>query len=128
MDGRVHYELLAKSQGFGEGVDRLLRGMQSHVIALMCAEKEPMDCHRTILVARELVARGVTVRHILGSGEAEDHNGLLERLRTKHRLPEQDLFRSLEDINNEAYERQGTRIAYIEATDENTTDKEDGWA
>ena len=37
-------------------------------VALMCAEKEPLACHRTVLVGRHLAARGVAVAHILADG------------------------------------------------------------
>jgi uncharacterized protein (DUF488 family) len=44
---------------------------------IMCAEEDPARCHRRLLVGRTLVARGVEVRHIRGSGalEAEERGG-----------------------------------------------------
>ena len=56
-----------------EGLARVVSGAASYRIALMCAEKEPLDCHRTLLVAPELVTIGVDVVHILASGELEAH-------------------------------------------------------
>jgi len=38
----------------------------------MCAEAVPWRCHRQ-LIADALVARGIAVCHILGAGEARDH-------------------------------------------------------
>jgi uncharacterized protein (DUF488 family) len=78
----------------------------------MCAEKEPLDCHRTILVARELTVRGIEVRHILEDGALESHYDTVARLREKLRLPECDLFRSPEEVIEDAYRMQGERIAY----------------
>ena len=40
--------------------------------AVMCAEAEPTGCHRQLL-ADALVARGLTVRHLIAPGEARDH-------------------------------------------------------
>src|SRR6516165_7324682 len=40
---------------------------------LMCSERDPLDCHRCLLVGRALAARGVTIGHILHEGEIELH-------------------------------------------------------
>ena len=111
-EGKVQYDRLARTELFREGLDRLSEGMETHRLALMCAEKEPLECHRTILVARQLALRGVTVQHILEDGSLEAHQDALARLREKLKLPECDLFRTPEDIIEEAYRLQGERIAY----------------
>ena len=49
-------------------------------VALMCAEKDPIECHRTLLVARSLVASGCVVKHILADGEFENHEAAVERI------------------------------------------------
>ena len=46
----------------------------------MCAEREPLDCHRCLLVARALAARGFTVGHILYDGSVEPHAATERRL------------------------------------------------
>ena len=112
--GKVSYARLAATELFQHGLDRLQSGMREHRIAMMCAEKEPLECHRTILVARQLVNRSVSVRHILGDGSVEPHDELVARLRRSLDLPEHDMFRSDDELTNEAYERQGQRIAYVE--------------
>ena len=64
-DGKVKYQKLAETDLFKRGLKRVLRGLKENFrIALMCAEKEPLECHRTILVARYLVALGINVWHI----------------------------------------------------------------
>ena len=60
-DGKVSYHKLAQTDLFRRGLERLLTGMREHRIAIMCAEREPLDCHRTILVSRELVRAGVAI-------------------------------------------------------------------
>ena len=62
--GRVQYNR-ARTELFQGGLDRVQAGMKNYRLALMCAEKEPLGCHRTILVSRHLSARGVHVTHIL---------------------------------------------------------------
>lgn len=77
----------------------------------MCAEKEPLDCHRTILVARHLEKDGIEVRHILEDGSVELHRESIDRLKRQLKLSE-DMFKSKIDVEKEAYDTQGTRIAY----------------
>ncbi|MBK8482301.1 MAG: DUF488 family protein [Proteobacteria bacterium] len=112
--GRVQYARLAKTELFQQGLDRLIRGASEHRIAIMCAEKEPLECHRTILVARALVARGVEVDHILASGQVESHGDAMVRLLRVVGIPREDLFRSEDELIEEALARQEERIAYVD--------------
>ena len=78
--GRVRYERIARTSNFRAGVARVVGGAAEHRIALMCAEKEPLDCHRTHLVAQALDAEEVEVVHILADGELESHARTMDRL------------------------------------------------
>ena len=112
-NGKVKYDRLAATELFRYGLKRVLRGMRDGFrIALMCAEKEPLECHRTILVARHLVAQGVTVEHILADGSLENHDAALSRLARMINLREPDLVHSREQLIADAYRKQGERIAY----------------
>ena len=115
VDGRVQYDRLARRAEFREGIERVKRGSRDHRIALMCAEKEPLDCHRTILVSRALEADGVPVTHILADGATEPHAATMDRLIDVAGLQRNDLFRSPEEIRAEALRIQEERIAYVEA-------------
>ncbi|MGE0253862.1 MAG: DUF488 family protein [Alphaproteobacteria bacterium] len=79
-NGRVDYDLLAGSPAFQADLDRVEKGAGAHRVALMCAEREPLDCHRTVLVARHLAARGLTVTHLLADGRRETHAETERRL------------------------------------------------
>jgi hypothetical protein len=79
----------------------------------MCAENEPLECHRGILISRLLVAQGTQVLHIHGDGHLEAHRDAELRLLRLMSLHEPDLFRTQEQILAEAYERQEARIAYV---------------
>lgn len=114
VDGKVQYDLLARTALFQEGLDRVEQGSAKHRIALMCAEKEPLACHRTILICRHLVSRGLGVQHILENGGLENHETSMTRLLSELGIAEHDLFRSREDIVREAYARRGEQIAYVE--------------
>ena len=112
-NGKVQYDRLAETELFKYGLKRVLRGMRDDFrIVLMCAEKEPLECHRTILVARHLVALGVTVEHILADGSLENHDAALSRLARMINLREPDLVHSREQLMADAYRKQGERIAY----------------
>jgi uncharacterized protein (DUF488 family) len=72
-DGKPDYTKMAREDGFREGVARLLKESEKHRVALMCAERDPVNCHRFLLVARHLAARGIAISHILADGEIEAH-------------------------------------------------------
>ncbi len=113
-NGKVQYELLAETDIFKKGINRVKKGASEYRIALMCAEKEPLDCHRTILVARVLSEDGMAVRHILADGTIEEHSHTLKRLIGRLRVPSTDMFRSEESVIKDAYAKQGEQIAYQE--------------
>jgi uncharacterized protein (DUF488 family) len=110
--GRVQYDRLACTEQFKHGLDRVQDGMKIYHLALMCAEKEPLECHRTVLVARHLSVRGIPVQHILADGRLESQTDVLKRLMRELALPDSDLFRSHEDVVTDAYKIQESRIAY----------------
>ena len=112
-NGRVQYGLLAETDLFHEGINRAKEGMKSYRIALMCSEKDPVMCHRTILVCRRLAADGMDIRHILDDGGIEEHEHAMARLRRLLKLPEADLFTSSEQMMDRAYDVQGKKIAHV---------------
>ena len=115
-EGRVRYARLARTALFRRGLDRVADGARRHRLALMCAEKEPLDCHRTILVARELVRRGIDVAHILADGRIEPHDDTVERLLARHGLDQPHLFAPPEDRIEQAFDAQAAALSYTSAT------------
>lgn len=113
-NGRVRFALLARTERFRQGIERVRRGSLEHTIALMCAEKEPLECHRALLVARALDEQSISVAHILGDGRLESHRDAMERLLDVAGLPHEDLFHSREELINEALARQEEKVAYID--------------
>lgn len=93
--GRVSYQRVGATPWFRGGLDRVVRGAARRRIVLMCAEREPLECHRTLLVAPALVARGVPVGHILGDGGLETHASAMDRLLAMHGLSDDAKQRSL---------------------------------
>jgi len=119
VGGKVDYGLVAESQKFKEGIERIKKGMEKFRIALMCAEKDPITCHRTILICRNLLSTGVKIKHILGNGRIEEHKASEQRLMKLFELNHPDLFRSERQRIDEAYSRQGEKIAYKTAEPSN---------
>ncbi|UYN94418.1 MAG: DUF488 domain-containing protein [Enhydrobacter sp.] len=74
------YDALAARPDFRDALDRLAAQAQERTVCLMCAEKEPLACHRTVLVARRLAERGIDVEHLLADGRIEPHAALEEKV------------------------------------------------
>lgn len=119
--GKVQYDCLAKQPQFADGVRRVIEGMQRHTIALMCAEKDPLECHRSLLVARKLHEAGLEITHIHADGSLENHRALETRLLGVCKLPEGDMFKQRDEFVSEAYAIQSERVAY---QDENMEQRE----
>lgn len=112
INGKVQYSALAASPQFSRGQERILKGMQRFKIALMCAEKDPITCHRAILVTRHLRSENLDINHILEDGTLEGNNALEDRLLRLFDLPDQDLFTNRKEMIERAYDLQSERIAY----------------
>lgn len=112
-NGKVQYDCLAQTAPFRKGIDVLLKKMRTERLVLMCAEKDPLECHRAILIARYLEKLGVSVEHILCDGTKETHRQTEKRLLRLLKLQDSDgLFSTYEAIVDNAYKKQGERIAY----------------
>lgn len=127
VEGKAIYEKIAALDTFQQGLKRIIKGVQNHRIALMCAEKDPITCHRAILICQHLVPFNLEIAHIHISGELEYHENLEERLLDIHNLEDKkengqlSLFPTGEDYEavrreriRQAYQMQGERIAYVE--------------
>ncbi|MDP3479438.1 MAG: DUF488 domain-containing protein [Desulfoprunum sp.] len=112
VNGKVDYARVAENPKFKEGLKRIKNGMEKFRITLMCAEKDPITCHRTILICRNLASKGITIKHILSNGRLEDHKDSEQRLLKFFKLNHPDMFRSEQQRLNDAYLRQGEKIAY----------------
>jgi hypothetical protein len=82
----------------------------------MCAEKDPLTCHRSILRCRSLRGQGIDIRHIIDHEATETQADLENRLIAQLKL-HPDMFRDMDanDLVERAYDVQGDRIAYVGA-------------
>jgi len=79
-DGVADYAAMARTPEFRAGIDRVIATSERARCCLMCAEREPLDCHRCLLVAPTLAARRLQIGHILGDGSILPHAAIEERL------------------------------------------------
>ena len=118
-EGRIRYDRIADTDAFRHGLERVREGIGNYRVALMCAEKDPLICHRAILVCRHLRSEhDLTILHILEDGQIEPHEESEMRLLRLARMEQGDLFKSLQEQLEEAYDHQGRRIAYRERPQE----------
>lgn len=79
-DGIADYEAMARRPEFACGLEELLAAAAQKRVCLMCAEREPLDCRRCLLVARRLAERACAIGHILHDGSVEPHTATEQRL------------------------------------------------
>lgn len=117
-NGTVNYSKVRQTKPFQEGIKRLIKGIKDgYKMSLMCTEKDPIDCHRSVLISHELIKKGVPINHILYDGKIMSNNELEEILLKKYKPHHADLnlFESMklrEESLEEAYEQRNKDIAY----------------
>jgi len=110
---KVQYKRMAQTPLFRQGLKRVFVGSERYRIALLCAEKDPLSCHRSVLISRELEALGMDVSHILEDGTLESQNEAMNRLLKQYGLDGGDLFRTQEQLVEDACAHQEQEIAYV---------------
>lgn len=80
-DGQVQFEKLQESEIFLSGIERIKTGLEKGIsIAMMCAEKDPLTCHRSLLIAEHLVNKeNIPVSHISFEGDQMSHDELVSK-------------------------------------------------
>jgi len=110
-DGVADYEAMAETDAFRVGIDEVVAMATRTRACLMCAEREPLDCHRCLLVAPALATRGLRIGHVLADGSILSHPAIEERLLAQ--LVDDDLFAGGRDTRlAEAYRRRARAVAY----------------
>jgi uncharacterized protein (DUF488 family) len=108
--GIPDYERMAATTIFLQGIEQVEQIATRTRLALMCAEHEPLTCHRCLLVGRRLVERGISVAHILRDGTVEPNEATEDRLLALIRHADDDLLTSREDRLAAAYRAQALKI------------------
>ena len=106
---RIMFQAIVESTNFKKGLERIKNGLQRHHIVLMCAEKDPLNCHRFLLICRHIPA-GIRIKHILEAGSIEENEETIARLLQVSELDQPALFRSREELLDLAYINQEEKI------------------
>jgi uncharacterized protein (DUF488 family) len=79
-EGRADYERIRATEAFQEGLGRLVRGLEEQTVAMLCAEEDPLDCHRGLMITPALAEHGVRPGHLRKDGTVETTEAMEERL------------------------------------------------
>jgi uncharacterized protein (DUF488 family) len=116
QNGVVDYRLRRKSYAFCAGIERVLSEAESRSAALLCAEEDPLECHRFLMICPELVARGARPLHIRKGSTLETQEEAENRLLESNGLggfAVNSLFpEARRDALEDAYELQAGKFAY----------------
>lgn len=115
--GQATYDRIAATADFHTGLDRVRKGTRTLTLALVCSERDPIDCHRAVLVCRHLDDLRGDIVHLHTDGSVEDQAAFDARLVAHHGLTPPPLLAEPGDWQaavTAAYDRQAAAIAYRE--------------
>jgi uncharacterized protein (DUF488 family) len=115
-EGVADYRKMRTAPAFGAGLARLDAGSQSYRIAIMCSEREPLECHRCLLVGRALHESGRPVIHILHDGSSMTQADVEDRLLALAGKNGGDLFAPRQERLEQAYWAQNRKHAFAETS------------
>ena len=112
-EGCLDFKRFAKSEEFLSGIEKVKKALSlNYNLALMCAEKDPIDCHRAIMIGRALDLLGFDIKHILTDGSLQTQKEIDYRLLKFYHLDESSLFQMKDELIDEAYIRKNIQIGY----------------
>ena len=86
---------------FQQGIQTLLAALGERQVALVCRERDPLDCHRLHLICRYLRPMALDIRHILPDGKVEVQAATERRLLERAGRTEMPLFQGTEEAEDE---------------------------
>jgi uncharacterized protein (DUF488 family) len=115
VSGQVQYEKLAETPDYRSGLRKLLSAARKQCVVLLCAEADPIECHRFLLISRSLADLGHQVRHIHHDGRVESQRQAEDRMLRQAGLSQSNLFAPGVDALATAYAAQSSRFAFVQA-------------
>ena len=112
VSGAADWAQLPHQPLFSAGLGQVVAAADRQIVALLCAEKEPLDCHRTVVICRHLRSPDLRLRHLLADGSAEAHEDTEQRLLAQSGL-QRNLFdqeTSDADLLERAYDQRSREI------------------
>ena len=113
INNTVDFNKVSQLDIFKKGVDRVLDGLKKgYVIALMCTEYNPIDCHRFSMVSRAFSKiPNISITHILNENKCISNEELEEKMLNEFKL-QPELFETKEQLIDQAYKKLENRIAF----------------
>ncbi len=115
-EGIADYERMSATKDFEDDIEQVARIAEDRVVCLLCSERQPEDCHRTLLVAEALVSREISAHHILVTGDLIEHESLVARLmvdyQRKSKSADLGMFLSEQDTRKAALRWQAKQVAF----------------
>lgn len=118
-EGYCDFEKAVQEDSFKRGIERLKRGCKKgYRIVLLGAMQDPIRCHRSILVGRELEKHGFNVHHILDDYSLATQRDIEENLLDKYHKERTQLTiehllgtsQSEEELINDSYKKANEEI------------------
>lgn len=114
----MDFSLFTRSDTFKSGMEKIMNASKlGYSFVLMCAEKDPVTCHRVIMVAREFYKEGFTVKNLLANGGFYTQEDIEHQLVDMY-YPDRDQFSlfgeqlSWEEMVEKSYAYQNEKIGY----------------
>lgn len=114
--GVADYEKMASTEEFRSGIVRLEQGAQKYRVVMLCSERNPLHCHRCLLVGRALHDKGICIHHIIPGSAALTQEQIEGQLLSVVGMAENDMFMTPQERLNQAYREQSRHVAYSEDT------------
>lgn len=111
--GIVDYEKVALCEKFIEGIKEFEKLIFKYNVCIMCSEKDPLKCHRFLLISRAL--KQYNIYHILSDGNLIKNADLERMMFSFHgNLNQLSLFdNEQESFEVRSYREQGFKTAYF---------------
>lgn len=117
--GYMDFELFSQSDSFLDGFDKIEKNIEKGFTpVLMCAEKDPFNCHRAILVSRAFFLSGYQIKHIMPNRMTITQVELESRLLNFY-YPNRDQLSLIDEIKSdhelviEAYRKRNQEIGFF---------------
>lgn len=117
-EGFLDFNLFTKSsKSFLMGAEKVNKSLsEDYNVVLMCAEKDPINCHRCIMISKFFFYDGINVKHIISEEKISTQVDIEKRL-VDHYYPNRYQMSFL-DMDSTVSEADYTRRAYFEKNKE----------
>jgi uncharacterized protein (DUF488 family) len=112
--GRVMYKRIAQKEDYISSINLIISLSSEHKTVLMCSEKDPLECHRTLLISRTIEKLRVKILHIHRDGKIESQGEAIQRLLAIWKLDSPSLFGEDTERIEEALTKQESKYAYFD--------------